>query len=242
MTIWKLIAVGMLPLFVGREVSVQSCTCGAPQSLVGGSAPGGVMPEMTRYLHLAEAATESDNPVAGVSYTDLVLLAHPLAVYIEPGAGRQTFESALRKWQSLLNDAIEFTVVDKITEADITVHWREDLTLGSQPIGGYATWRRGVVEARPQFSATIQIRTTQPNGRRMTDSQLFHVACHELGHILGLADAAKLGRVMGPLDLRSPVKGPSHEEIAQLIDLREEALEVRRRALMRYCTLNDLTP
>ena len=200
------------------------------------------MPEMSRYLELAEQAADSDNPSAGVSYTDLVLLAHRLAVYIEPGEGRETIASALKKWQSTLNDAVEFSIVERLADADITVLWRDDLTLAGQPIGGYATWRRGVVEGRPQFSATIQVRTTQPNGRQMTMAQLFHVACHELGHILGLADAGKLGQIMGPLDLRSPVNGPSKDEIEQLMNLREEALEVRRRALMRYCTLNDLAP
>ncbi|MCH7903917.1 MAG: matrixin family metalloprotease [Armatimonadetes bacterium] len=76
-----------------------------------------------------------------------------------------------------------------------------------------------------KYSGSIQVVRAAPGGR-LSPAETLDVVMHELGHLLGLADVARIGDLMGPLVRGKPVLRPTEPEVNAVKDLRKT---IRRR-------------
>jgi hypothetical protein len=147
----------------------------------------------------------------------------------------RSLQEAIKLWEVSLEDQIKFRRSED--KPILTVHFQDAVISNGQHVGGHAKWLRTVEELpgreyRMNLNATIWIRTRQPNGKKMTFEQLRHVAAHELGHVLGLADSPCDTDIMGPLHLEVPVTKISDDERNSIRKVRDRALELRRASLI----------
>jgi hypothetical protein len=70
-----------------------------------------------------------------------------------------------------------------------------------------------------KYSGSIQI-VRSIGGTRLSYEETRDVAMHELGHLLGLADAPRPGVIMGPLERGKPLSRPTQGEIDDVRALR----------------------
>jgi predicted Zn-dependent protease len=206
-----------------------------------------ILPDMMQHLDCAKSYARRGDYEVAVAHADIVLLNHRVKVYMDKGRTdsdtatlcQQALEGAMTMWQAALSDDVRFETVTSDKEADIVVRFDSDVVSGSgREVGGTVNWSRSVVSdssgTHGIVKAQIRVRTHCPGSGRMNLEQMRHVACHELGHVLGLGDSPRVGDIMGPLDLRRPVTAIGTEEVDALRAIRDSANEVRRDALQKF--------
>lgn len=203
---------------------------------------GLVMPELRAQLDVAHQSVNRGEWSRGLAHSNAVLMLQGLDYSVdlnqvpEPDRKKciESLEAAMSQWSGALGDQIRF---NRVESGGIVIIFQPDLSSRGRAVGGHTKWRRDVRiapsgELQPVLEASIWIRTLQPGGRPMSFDHLRHIASHELGHVLGLADSPRIGDVMGPLDLGRPVKSIGKREIEALRAIRERALELRRECLV----------
>ena len=107
-----------------------------------------------------------------------------IKVYVEPVGKYQILRNAFKTWDSSLRSDLNFVFVDSPDEADITAGYVEKLT---QKQVGITYSNHITIQGRIYLSKTkVLVAKKDPGGFIQTDSQMFKVAIHEIGHAIGI--------------------------------------------------------
>lgn len=116
-------------------------------------------------------------------------------VYIQPGPNQALAKKAFSEWESKTSQAVPFVFVDSPTYAKIKVSFVDKLNKNSYN----GTFQAGncsyVFDGKYMGGATLSILTVSPSGQPMTQTALYNVLLHEIGHSIGL-----LGHSTNPSD------------------------------------------
>jgi hypothetical protein len=205
-----------------------------------------ILPDMLQHLDCARSCARKGEFEAALAHTDIVLLNHQVKVFVTPGTADrdmgslclQSLAGATTMWEEAIGGDLRFIEAKTEREADIVVRFDGNVySSRGEEVGGTVNWTRTIITdstgTKGVVKAQIKVRTRVPGGGNMSFEQMRHVACHELGHVLGLGDSPRIGDVMGPLDLRRPATVLSVDEVQALRDVRESASEVRRDAIQK---------
>ncbi len=201
-----------------------------------------VMPEMRRHVQLASNCFREQKWNESIAYANSVLLLGSTSFSVqfdsismrEEEKCRNAVGQAVSLWETALDHQIHFT---ESLNPNIKFRFEPQVKSANREVGGHVQWNRSVEsnsagEFAPKFSATVWVRTSQPNGKPMNQEHLRHVIAHELGHILGLNDSKSIGEIMGPLDLRKPAKKLGVSEMQAISTLRNQAWQMRKACLL----------
>ncbi|RYG34409.1 matrixin family metalloprotease [bacterium] len=174
-----------------------------------------VLPEVRNHLESAHKFLDEGDHARAEAHASVVLVREEIKVAVQfedvEQDDRRVCEEALQNafetWQDALGGHLIFKRVAADQAGDVLVRFRPDVRMGREAVAGFVNWKRTVrtkgkevVEA--SYSANMQLRTRNLNGRPMSVAAMHHEACHELGHVLGLDDQDAVGTLMGPLDPR----------------------------------------
>jgi hypothetical protein len=112
-------------------------------------------------------------------------------------------------------DTAEADVVVKFVDA---IEDRGTDTLGLIKLQKSFRWSSKQREVK--FKGTISIVRSAPGGR-LTQAEIRDVAMHEIGHLLGLADTAQAGVLMGPMERGKPLSKPTIQETGDVKTIRK---------------------
>ena len=207
-----------------------------------------LLPELYRHIELAGERLQSGDWNEALAHSNTAAVVGEIAYQVNWGEAnpkevtkrKRAINDAMHQWETVLGGQIQF--VDAPTEG-IHINFRDSLQSNGRDTGGHAEWRRQVSQSPSgeyvsQLTGDIDIRWLQPNGKPMTFDQLRHIAMHEIGHVLGMADSGHVGDIMGPLDLSRPAKKLAPAEVEAMLTLRERALALRKVSLVS--ALRDL--
>jgi hypothetical protein len=197
-----------------------------------------VHPSVNETLDAARTQAQLGKNSEAAGYAQSMLMGDKLTVLVSYGdtppsqvqACDDAVAGAFQMWQTALNGGVQFERVGKDVKADIKINFGKDVNLKGQIVSGYINWTRNIATtsdgAKPVFEADIFLRTTDPKGRELKWEAMRHTCGHEMGHMFGLDDVNQIGMLMGPLDLRRPVKAPNEAEIETVKAIREEATNI----------------
>jgi hypothetical protein len=216
-----------------------------------------VHPSVTETLDAARTRAQLGKPLEAAGYAQSMLMGDKLTVMVDYGDTPQpqitacdnAVAGAFKMWETSLDGAIKFERVANNVKADVKITFGKDVNLNGQIVSGYVNWTRNIVTTdegtKPLFEADIHLRTTDPKGRELKWEAMRHTCGHEMGHMFGLDDVSQVGMLMGPLDLRRPVKQPNESEIETVKAIREEATNIltatkgqHAQFFSRRCTLH----
>ncbi|MCX7799714.1 MAG: hypothetical protein N2109_05155 [Fimbriimonadales bacterium] len=186
------------------------------------------LPDVERQLERARDMASAGRPDRARAY--LLTVAPPrisLAWAVRPEdacEGARALRTASEAWNRALGGVGAFVWLEQAGAADVVVSVRETLGDGTRSFAGFTRWTRSVRGGSGRLTGELALATRSRDGRRLTPAELLHAALHELGHLLGLADAAEASSVMSPLGLGSPLREPSAEDARAVLRLRSEAL------------------
>lgn len=135
----------------------------------------------------------------------------PIAVFIDkesfpPGAKEylSDLEYALRTWEEASGGAVRFRIIDKRSEADISIAW----TAGPLPSrADNALGEAALVRVEDEFYVEIELLTHTPSSPEpLAHERMRAVAPHELGRAIGL---------WGHSPFKEDVMFPSSENLHQ---------------------------
>lgn len=189
--------------------------------------PAGALPEVSEHLLAARKAQSSGWHRAADAHTSLYTFPEGLTLGLDltatPAEGRtdarRVVLEASRWWETAAARPNLFRWIEG--PARVSVRVVRHLDGAPSEAGGWTRWKRTVTTSaddvlRCTFEADVQIRW-------LPEAAMRHVAAHELGHLLGLADSPCVGDVMGPVDSRFPVRGLSDADRAALTALQAAA-------------------
>jgi hypothetical protein len=139
---------------------------------------------------------------------------------------------AIGVWESELDGDLPVKVVDRPEEADVVVRFVDAIpergsdTLGLIKLEKSYRWSRRARSVTTKGTISI---VRSAGGDRLDIHEIRDVAMHELGHLLGLADASEVGVLMGPLERGKPLSRPTTVEVDDVKSLRR-TLRLRIRA------------
>ena len=201
-----------------------AAACAAP--------PAGTLPDVFEHLFAARVAASSGWMHAAKAHTDLFLFPQGLTVRMDLDAvcpprrerARRVLIEAAGWWEQALHRPGLFVWTDG--DAPVCVRLVRRIPGASGDVGGWTRWLRTVTTSGDEvlersFEADIQVRW-------LPEAAMRHVAAHELGHILGLADSVHVGDVMGPVDLRHPADRLSDADEAALAAVQTPVRDVPR--------------
>jgi predicted Zn-dependent protease len=135
---------------------------------------------------------------------------------------------AVAVWDKELEGDFPVTIVGKTEDADVVVQFvdsipeRGDDALGLIKLEKSYRWSRSSHSFKCKGTISIVRSAT---GGRLTFAETRDVAMHELGHLLGLADADSTGVLMGPLERGKPLSKPTRTEVEDVKALRHAIRE-----------------
>lgn len=133
---------------------------------------------------------------------------------------------AVETWHQRLGGDSPIRLVSNTAKADLTI-----VLVNKVPSSSHDAL--GLIELQKQYrwnnvrhevinSGTIWVQRTW-DGKYLNEDELTEVICHELGHLLGLADVDQVGTLMGPMVMGKPTLTPAPHEVDALKKLRHEA-------------------
>jgi hypothetical protein len=184
------------------------------------------LPELKVHFDYANRAVTARQWNA-VAATAQVLAPNRITFFLDPQSVdedvRKAFAEATSAWEVALDGTLKFEQVPYALEANLVIIGTDRMAIKKQNAAGYTFWNRGLnPDFTPHLTAQVLLarfaakQTLSPEARK-------HAAMHELGHILGLDDSKHVGDVMGPLDLRNPVREPRFAEVSVLKQIRRDA-------------------
>lgn len=210
-----LIVVGMTALSWGRNPLVQASVEGL--------------------IDRAESAARSGRYVEAMACVEAVVLKPELRVRVdrsglsvdEKWVSARALERAVQEWRAVLGNEVFIRFVAE-GPADVRIRYAKDVYHLGREAAGTAVWSRrvdawGDGRFTSRVSADIVLRTERPGGGAMGEDAMVHAALHELGHVFGLGDTAKVGEAMGPLRLARPATRLTKREIAAIDEVRSAA-------------------
>lgn len=224
-----------------RDVFV-ACTAFAAVSGFGQSSDPLVQPRVQELLDRAERSLQSGSFSEAMACTEAVLLKPTLNVNVkvqglsdsESDQAEAVVSDALSAWEEALGYEVVF-LRSEANEADVTISFAPSVRHLGREVAGVANWSRQVYNWGGTFStrvsADIKVRTTTIDGAAMSAACLKHATMHELGHVLGLSDSARVGDLMGPMDVSRPATGPSDRELSTLLGYRSRAVSAMQACL-----------
>lgn len=134
--------------------------------------------------------------------------------------------TAVQTWQAALGKDCPLKLVPSTETAQVTIQYVDKIPRESADALGLIELQKSYRWNRTRFEfetkATIYVQRTY-EGKVLPQDHLEEIVCHELGHLLGLADVEHTGHLMGPMVIGEPVSGPLPHEIRAIKLLREAA-------------------
>lgn len=196
-------------------------------------ASAGWLPDVGRQLERAKSMATIGRLDRARAYVLTVAPARITLAWTQRPEEGSAADAALRRaveaWNRALEGESEFLWVEDGSSADVLVSVRETLGEGGRSFAGLTRWVRSVQGGRGRLTGELALATKAQSGRRLTPQELLHAALHELGHLLGLADASDATSVMAPLGMATPCAEPSADDLQAVRRLRIEALGVLSR-------------
>jgi predicted Zn-dependent protease len=199
-----------------------------------------VLPEVRKHLDAGHKNVADGSWEIAAAHADVVLISDSVSVYVNvdnvSAAQRQTclraLSAALAKWQSALDDTIQFHMQDDPAKADLKVTFRSDVRLQRETVAGLTNWSRSIRSTgsrvtEASFKADVQIRARDLDFQPLPFEAMRQEAEHEFGHILGLDDSDHLGDLMGRFDAAHLVSGPRDYEVLAVKNIRSEAKRIK---------------
>lgn len=202
----------------------------APESL-----PSECHPSFVHALKKADLAVSANDPQFAQALLEGILYPNGVKVNIDlqsAGSSHASVENALRRaifqWHSALDQKSLIQLVGSNQKADLTIRLvdklpnRSDRTLGLIELKKSYSWNKSIHKV--SYQGTISVKRSW-DGKSLNEDELTEVICHELGHLLGLADVDVMGSLMGPMDRNHLLTGPQKHEVQALRLLRQAAQE-----------------
>ena len=119
----------------------------------------------------------------------------PITVWIEPGHNTANLLNAFSNWQNALYPVVSFHTVQKEKEADIAVIFDDPTKhCTDKNAVGCAIWRAYAHNNTEFYDAKIYLAQYDKDGTRFSDTYIYSVLCHEIGHAIGIAGAHSKNR------------------------------------------------
>lgn len=195
--------------------------------------PPEVHPTFAKALQNADIASQGRDYqkaqalLKGILYPDgvTVKLDESSALDLKSRAIKAT-NRAVKTWHQRLQGDSPIRLVSSKAKADLTIVFVNKVPSSSHDALGLIElqkqYRWNNVRHEVTNSGTIWVQRTW-DGKYLTEDQMTEVICHELGHLLGLADVDNVGTLMGPMVMDRPTMEPAAHELSALKRLRHEA-------------------
>jgi hypothetical protein len=213
---------------------------------IGLAAAAPMDPGVLIHMEHARESLREGHLSRALAHANVVLMDGPVYVWIDTSgavpADRRAYEAACDEaiwlWENALGGSLLFLHTSRREDAQVTIEFCDSLRYENKPVAGFIRWLRrveyhGPDDARHSYRADIRLRTRTSWGARLSPEAVRHAAGHELGHLLGLGDTDERGRIMSAIDPHRPVAAPSSDEIRALLELREEAAQLRQESILR---------
>lgn len=184
-----------------------------------------VMPLVLQTLEQSVQAERDGQSLKALALTLSAVNLDPIRIRLDDTAAElQTpLSEAVSVWNTALGEPA-FLQVRSTAEADFVV-----VFLGEAEYPGHAG--RAEIQFRYRISAagmeterkgTIRV-ARSVHGAPLSEREKVTVLLHEMGHVLGLDDVSDRGALMAPLNRQNPARGPTPEEVATVLELRQYA-------------------
>jgi len=136
---------------------------------------------------------------------------------------RRATDRAVETWSRYLGGDSPIRLVRRADAAAVRIQLVSSLDIEQENALGFINlekryrWNKSFHEV--QFQGTIKV-LSHWDGLPLTEDEFTEVICHELGHLLGLADMPNPGPLMGPAVKGRTVTEPAMHEVKILRDLR----------------------
>ena len=200
---------------------------------VQGNLPPECHPSFVKALDRADEATTNKDYQYGLALCHGVLYTGGVTVKIDEktlGSNRtasvSAVNTAVKTWQTALGKDCPIRLVSGSEAAQVLIQFVDrvprqgDDALGLIELQKSYRWNKSRYEV--ETKATIFVQRGY-DGETLPEDHLQEIVCHELGHLLGLADVDFTGHLMGPLVIGHPIDGPLPHEIRAVKLLREAA-------------------
>ena len=173
---------------------------------LGGEVNSASRSETIRLARLRRIAQSNTYLPATLAETDSVIRrwvdreGRPLRVFFQPTTARgftpalgRAARDAFARWSRVGEIPLDFIVARTPDSAEVTVRWISSFTMQR---AGQAdlVWRS---DGRLQ-EGTLTLATLSPSGSPLTRDEVFTVALHEIGHLIGLGHSEEPRDVMYP--------------------------------------------
>ncbi len=209
------------------------CALGAAYAAPGSNGlPPEVHPSFAAALDKADAAIAKRDFQYALALCHGILYSNGIKIQLaEPTLGNQkndmyrATQSAIKAWESALGRDCPLKLV-AATPADVKVQIVERIPEAGDDALGLIQMRHQYRWTRSDYSvtttATVHVQRSY-DGAAMSSGEYTEIVCHELGHLLGLADVDQRGLLMGPMVIGKVILAPAPYEAQVVQTLRSKA-------------------
>lgn len=202
--------------------------------------PKTVHPSVVQAFQRADSAIKRNDRqfasalLSGIYYPNGITIAlEPAGTAAEASRADRALRRAVAAWERALPHDCPIRMLPVGAKSEVPIQMVDVIREQGRDAMGFINlekryqWNRN--EHRVTYSGSIQILRAD-QGRLLTEDELTEIMCHELGHLLGLADVDHADCLMGPMIIGRPIVAPDAEEIGAVRMIRDLARR-RHRAL-----------